>query len=356
MGDCCKSGRRRSSTTRRRRATWRSSSGVPRSFPPSGSGDGVWVTVGGVALAAPARDRRQPGRASRTSWPCCGRSRSRSWIDDEQPAWEGAVAGRRFAGGHTVYQVRLESGDESWRSSAERLRRARGRDGRACDSPDSRSPRCAHDAFAAARRPRAAGPRRWWRSRCSRCCCGASSTRTRRSSSAASSADSATGAISRPARRPRRAVGDGGRVDRLGDRLAADRRAARVPALAHGVPRQANPERRGHAARGAAAARRRARVPLSLRRERRRHARRAARARARGRAVDTVGASGRDLRARLHDVRVRLPVRERGARAVRHDARRGGGGARRLAHARAATRHAAAAHAVAGRRRCCSSS
>jgi hypothetical protein len=30
--------------------------------------------------------------------------------DDEQPAWEGIVAGRRFAGGHTVYQVRLESG------------------------------------------------------------------------------------------------------------------------------------------------------------------------------------------------------------------------------------------------------
>jgi hypothetical protein len=30
--------------------------------------------------------------------------------DDEQPAWEGHVVGRRFAGGHTVYQVRLESG------------------------------------------------------------------------------------------------------------------------------------------------------------------------------------------------------------------------------------------------------
>ena len=30
--------------------------------------------------------------------------------DDEQPAWEGTVVGRRFAGGHTVYQVRLESG------------------------------------------------------------------------------------------------------------------------------------------------------------------------------------------------------------------------------------------------------
>jgi hypothetical protein len=30
--------------------------------------------------------------------------------DDMQPAWEGTVVGRRFAGGHTVYQVRLESG------------------------------------------------------------------------------------------------------------------------------------------------------------------------------------------------------------------------------------------------------
>jgi hypothetical protein len=30
--------------------------------------------------------------------------------DDEQPAWEGRVVGRRFAGGHNVYQVRLESG------------------------------------------------------------------------------------------------------------------------------------------------------------------------------------------------------------------------------------------------------
>ena len=28
--------------------------------------------------------------------------------DDEQPAWGGKAAGRRFAGGHTVYQVRLE--------------------------------------------------------------------------------------------------------------------------------------------------------------------------------------------------------------------------------------------------------
>jgi hypothetical protein len=30
--------------------------------------------------------------------------------DDEQPAWEGTVVGRRFAGGHTVYQVKLASG------------------------------------------------------------------------------------------------------------------------------------------------------------------------------------------------------------------------------------------------------
>ena len=30
--------------------------------------------------------------------------------DDGAPVWTGTVAGRRFAGGHTVYRVRLESG------------------------------------------------------------------------------------------------------------------------------------------------------------------------------------------------------------------------------------------------------
>jgi hypothetical protein len=54
-------------------------------LPAKRTSDGVLVTVGSVTLAGPARD-------------------------DAQPAWEGTVRGRRFAGGHTVYQLRLENG------------------------------------------------------------------------------------------------------------------------------------------------------------------------------------------------------------------------------------------------------
>ena len=73
-------------------------------------GDGVWVTVGSVALAAPARpDTHTQGDGS--GLVAVLRPESLALVDDdEQPAWEGTVAGRRFAGGHTVYQVRLESG------------------------------------------------------------------------------------------------------------------------------------------------------------------------------------------------------------------------------------------------------
>ena len=81
--------------------------------------DGVWVTVGRVALAAPARaDARGDGSGDARGGDGHGadlvavlRPESLTLVDDdEQPAWEGTVAGRRFAGGHTVYQVRLESG------------------------------------------------------------------------------------------------------------------------------------------------------------------------------------------------------------------------------------------------------
>jgi ABC-type Fe3+/spermidine/putrescine transport system ATPase subunit len=75
-------------------------------------GDAVWVTVGSVALAAPARDDTAPATqdASRELVAVL-RPESLAMVDDdEQPAWEGTVVGRRFAGGHTVYQVRLESG------------------------------------------------------------------------------------------------------------------------------------------------------------------------------------------------------------------------------------------------------
>ena len=294
-------------------------------------GDGVWVTVGSVALAAPARADSRAGR--------CGglvavlRPESLALVDDDaQPAWEGTVAG----GGSRADIRSIRCGSRavrSWRSWGTASARPRARRC-ACDSPDSRSPRCAHDAFAAAPAPIGR--------------LGHGDGRVRAARAAAverrlpERGDHRRQLRARPRRlarfrgqsgRPRRAVGDGRRVDRIGDRLAADRRAARLPALAHGVPRPPHPERRGHAARGAASARRRARVPVSLRRERRRHARRAARARARGRAVVTVGTSGRHLRARVHDVRVRLSLRERGPRADRHDARRGRGGTRRLAHA-----------------------
>jgi len=79
-------------------------------LPAERMGDGVWVTVGSVALAAPARaDANADAGAGALA--AVLRPESLALVDDdEQPAWEGRVAGRRFAGGHTVYQVRLESG------------------------------------------------------------------------------------------------------------------------------------------------------------------------------------------------------------------------------------------------------
>jgi len=81
-------------------------------LPAERMGDGVWVTVGSVALAAPARAAaNEQAGADGGGLVAVLRPESLALVDDdEQPAWEGIVAGRRFAGGHTVYQVRLESG------------------------------------------------------------------------------------------------------------------------------------------------------------------------------------------------------------------------------------------------------
>jgi iron(III) transport system ATP-binding protein len=79
-------------------------------LPAERQGDGVWVTVGRVALAAPARAGTD---AQGDLGHLLAVLRPESLVlvdDDEQPAWDGIVAGRRFAGGHTVYQARLESG------------------------------------------------------------------------------------------------------------------------------------------------------------------------------------------------------------------------------------------------------
>jgi ABC-type Fe3+/spermidine/putrescine transport system ATPase subunit len=79
-------------------------------LPAERMGDGVWVTVGSVALAAPARDAAG-GHGDTSHLVAVLRPETLTLVDDdEQPAWEGTVAGRRFAGGHTVYRVRLESG------------------------------------------------------------------------------------------------------------------------------------------------------------------------------------------------------------------------------------------------------
>jgi putative spermidine/putrescine transport system ATP-binding protein len=79
-------------------------------LPAERRGEGVWVTVGRVALAAPARTDSVSGNGA-GELVAVLRPESLALVDDdEQPAWAGIVAGRRFAGGHTVYQVRLESG------------------------------------------------------------------------------------------------------------------------------------------------------------------------------------------------------------------------------------------------------
>jgi ABC-type Fe3+/spermidine/putrescine transport system ATPase subunit len=86
-------------------------------LPAERTGDAVWVTVGSVSLAAPARpsESATDDAGSSSARPrellAVLRPESLQMVDeDEQPAWEGVVVGRRFAGGHSVYQVHLESG------------------------------------------------------------------------------------------------------------------------------------------------------------------------------------------------------------------------------------------------------
>lgn len=73
-------------------------------------GDQVRITIGGVALDAPAR-RQVAGYDG----PLLAVLRPESLVlveDERASAWRGEVVGRRFAGGHVVYRVRLASGAE----------------------------------------------------------------------------------------------------------------------------------------------------------------------------------------------------------------------------------------------------
>ena len=99
-------------------------------LPAERMGDGVWVTVGSVALAAPARTDanaeppRHPERAERVEGSAprdanpgevAAVLRPESLVlvtDENAPAWRGAVVARRFAGGHVVYRLRLAGGTE----------------------------------------------------------------------------------------------------------------------------------------------------------------------------------------------------------------------------------------------------
>jgi ABC-type Fe3+/spermidine/putrescine transport system ATPase subunit len=71
---------------------------------------GVRVTIDGVALDAPAR-----GLDDDAARQVLAVLRPESLVlapDGRTPAWRGEVIGRRFAGGHVVYRVRLGSGIE----------------------------------------------------------------------------------------------------------------------------------------------------------------------------------------------------------------------------------------------------
>lgn len=73
-------------------------------------GDRVRITLDGVALEAPLRI----GDASRHEGALLAvlRPESLSLTDAAAASWLGEVTGRRFAGGHTVYRIRLASGHE----------------------------------------------------------------------------------------------------------------------------------------------------------------------------------------------------------------------------------------------------
>jgi ABC-type Fe3+/spermidine/putrescine transport system ATPase subunit len=73
-------------------------------------GDQVRITIDGVALAAPARER---GAAGTGGVLAVLRPESLVLAPDESAlAWRGEVVGRRFAGGHVVYRVRLSGSVE----------------------------------------------------------------------------------------------------------------------------------------------------------------------------------------------------------------------------------------------------
>jgi ABC-type Fe3+/spermidine/putrescine transport system ATPase subunit len=73
-------------------------------------GDEVRITIDGLALTAPAREQ---GAAGTGRVMVVLRPESLVLVPDERaPAWRGEVVGRRFAGGHVVYRVRLGNGVE----------------------------------------------------------------------------------------------------------------------------------------------------------------------------------------------------------------------------------------------------
>ena len=69
------------------------------------SAEVVRVTIDGLTLVAPARHQPSTGASN-----VLAVLRPESLLlspDDNTPSWRGEVVGRRFAGGHTVYRVRL---------------------------------------------------------------------------------------------------------------------------------------------------------------------------------------------------------------------------------------------------------
>jgi ABC-type Fe3+/spermidine/putrescine transport system ATPase subunit len=68
-------------------------------------GDQVRITIGGVALDARAR---QQGADAGDALLAVLRPESLALVEDDRTSsWRGEVVGRRFAGGHVVYRVRL---------------------------------------------------------------------------------------------------------------------------------------------------------------------------------------------------------------------------------------------------------
>jgi ABC-type Fe3+/spermidine/putrescine transport system ATPase subunit len=72
--------------------------------------DHVWITIGGVALNAPARHAD-----AATDKQVLAVLRPESLVlttEENAPAWRGEVVARRFAGGHVVYRLRLANGSD----------------------------------------------------------------------------------------------------------------------------------------------------------------------------------------------------------------------------------------------------